>query len=152
MEDMTAVHFKAGEVIFKEGDAPGPVYLINQGAVKITKKKGGEDITLATLDWNGIFGEMALIDKKPRSATATAIKDTWCYMVNEQDFQKKLNSLDPFLRGICQVVVRIARDMTEKYPVEMQAVVGALPPLPAEEGLIDERGRPMERSALPMAE
>lgn len=157
MEEMVAVHFKAGETIFKEGDAPGPVYLINQGSVRIVKDRGGESITLANLSFNNIFGEMALIDKKPRSATAIAEKDTWCYKLDEKTFQKKLNELDPFMRGICQVVVRIARDMTEKYPAEVQDVIGAIKPTaikvqPGELPLIDDKGNPVGRTELPMVE
>ncbi len=154
MKDITAVHFKAGDVIFREGDRPGGVYLINQGAVEITKDKAGEKITLATLGWNSIFGEMALIDKKPRSATATALKDTWCYLVDEQSFQKKIDELDPFMRGICRVLVQIARNMTEKYPAEMEEVVSSVPPQIAmdESSPVDAQGRPMKRSTLPMVD
>ena len=167
MEEMVAVHFKAGEVIFKEGDAPGAVYLINQGSVKIVKDRGGKDDVLATLGFNNIFGEMALIDKKPRSASAIAVKDTWCYKLDAAAFQEKLGALDPLMRGICQVLVSLVRGMTTKYPAEMAQVVASVPQnvqeqapkpvaaVPAEDDtlLVDERGRPLPPSKpLPMVD
>ena len=62
---------KQGEVIFREGDPAKELYVIKSGRVDITS---GNRL-LATLGDNGIFGEMALIDKEPRSATVTAATD-----------------------------------------------------------------------------
>ena len=59
---------KAGETLFRAGDAGGAMYLILEGKVDV--RVG--DKTVETVGLQGIVGEMALIDKSPRSATAVA--------------------------------------------------------------------------------
>lgn len=61
-----------GEVIFKEGEKGEVMYVIQAGEVRITKKLVSDHTTIATLQSGEIFGEMALFDKLPRSATAMA--------------------------------------------------------------------------------
>ena len=60
--------FKAGETIFRTGDAASELFVVQSGAVEI--RIG--DRVIETVPENGIFGEMALIDDAPRSATAVA--------------------------------------------------------------------------------
>jgi len=61
------------EVIFREGDKGDAMYVIQSGEVKISRMIGKEEINIATLGPGEIFGDMALFDKSPRSATATAL-------------------------------------------------------------------------------
>lgn len=74
--------FKQGEIIFREGDPATELYVIKAGRVDIAS---GNRL-LASLEANGIFGEMALIDKTPRSATVTAATDVELVPVNEKQF------------------------------------------------------------------
>jgi len=74
--------FKQGETIFREGDPATELYVIKSGRVDIST---GNRL-LATLGDHGIFGEMALIDKTPRSATVTAATDVELVPVNEKQF------------------------------------------------------------------
>lgn len=62
-----------GEVIFKEGDKGEGMYVIQAGKVKITRQTPSGEVILNTLSGGDIFGEMALFDRLPRSATATAV-------------------------------------------------------------------------------
>jgi CRP-like cAMP-binding protein len=62
-----------GEVIFKESERGESMYVIQSGKVKISKHSQSGEIMLATLESGNMFGEMALFDKMPRSATATAL-------------------------------------------------------------------------------
>ena len=64
--------YASGEVIFREGDQGEVMYVIQAGKVSIVKNTPAGDLILATLDSGDIFGEMALFDKMPRSATAKA--------------------------------------------------------------------------------
>ena len=64
--------FSDGDVICKEGEKGEVMYVIQSGNVKITKKTTSGEVTLATLTSGDIFGEMALFDRMPRSATAVA--------------------------------------------------------------------------------
>jgi CRP-like cAMP-binding protein len=72
--------FKAGEVIFKEGDAATEFFVIQRGKVEI---RIGNRL-LGTLSDHDIFGEMALIDTAPRSATAIAATDVKLVPVGEK--------------------------------------------------------------------
>lgn len=67
--------YAGGEIIFREGDKGEVMYVIQAGKVNIVKTAPSGDLTLATLDSGDIFGEMALFDKMPRSATAKALGD-----------------------------------------------------------------------------
>ncbi|MEM8955568.1 MAG: ATP-binding protein [Verrucomicrobiota bacterium] len=67
--------YRRGEIIFDEGDAGENVYLVFEGAVRISKKgRGGRQETLTIQESGGFFGEMALLDGGPRSARATAMR------------------------------------------------------------------------------
>jgi len=114
-DDMEPLHFKPGDFIFNEGDAPIGVYLISKGKVQIFKTKGGEQISLGERGFNEIFGEMALIDNEDRSASAKALEDTWCYMLSPSAFNKKLQDADPFIRGIVKMLVKSLRTTTETH-------------------------------------
>lgn len=62
-----------GEIIFKEGEKGEGMYVIQSGKVRITKNTPSGEVVLGTLEAGEIFGEMALFDRMPRSATASAL-------------------------------------------------------------------------------
>jgi CRP-like cAMP-binding protein len=62
--------FPAGAAIFEEGDPGSRMYVIQSGEVRILKRVGSREITLARLGPGEAFGEMALLEGQPRSATA----------------------------------------------------------------------------------
>lgn len=64
--------YKDGEVVIKENDIGTEMYVILSGRVRIIKEVDGKETVLATLKEEDIFGEMALFDKHPRSATVKA--------------------------------------------------------------------------------
>lgn len=68
--------YSDGDVIFQEGEDGDRMYVVQTGRVRITKKTSAGEMPIATLEKGEIFGEMALFDKLPRSATATAIGET----------------------------------------------------------------------------
>ena len=74
--------YKASETIFREGDAAKEFFVIERGSVEI---RTGNRL-LDTLGENEIFGEMALIDDSPRSATAIAKTDVVVASVNEKQY------------------------------------------------------------------
>lgn len=64
--------YSDGEIIFREGDVGDAMYVIQSGKINITKKAASGEFVIATLQSGEIFGDMALFDKLPRSATARA--------------------------------------------------------------------------------
>ena len=101
--------FKPGERIFKEGEDGSVAYVIQSGEVEIVKVIEGEERVLATIGQGGIFGEMALIDSKPRMASARASKPTTIIVVTKNMFDRKMAKTDPFIRGLLNIFVDTIR-------------------------------------------
>jgi len=80
--DIETRRVRAGDVIFREGDKADELFVIKSGHVRI--QVGNR--TMADLAADNIFGEMALIDSEPRSATAVAITDVELVPVSEKQF------------------------------------------------------------------
>lgn len=73
--------FRAGAVIFREGETGDEAYVVEQGRVAIRKEADGQTVTLGTVGPDGVFGEMALIDGAARMASAMADEDTVCMVL-----------------------------------------------------------------------
>jgi CRP-like cAMP-binding protein len=74
-------------MIFSEGENSRELYIIQKGAVKIVKIVQNRELLLAVLRTGDIFGEMALLESKPRAACAIAFEDTVLIAVNQQNFE-----------------------------------------------------------------
>jgi CRP-like cAMP-binding protein len=78
--------FPAGAVLFEEGDPGSRMYVIQSGAVRIVKRVGSREITLARLGPGEAFGEMALLEGQPRSATAVVESPARILEIDEAAF------------------------------------------------------------------
>lgn len=104
--------FAEGDAIFKQGNAGRKAYIIQKGAVDIIRTlPDGTEKQLANVGAGAIFGEMALLDDKPRMATARATEPCTVIVVTEQMFQQKLDKADPFIRGLMHILTDTIRDM-----------------------------------------
>jgi CRP-like cAMP-binding protein len=77
-------------MIFSEGQPGNELYIIQKGSVKISKIVDDKEVLLAMLKPGDIFGEMALLDNKARSASADAYEDTELLVVNRANFQQMI--------------------------------------------------------------
>ncbi|MFC1481210.1 Crp/Fnr family transcriptional regulator [Candidatus Neomarinimicrobiota bacterium] len=93
--NQTIITFQPGEIIFHEGARGDKMFIIHTGEVKLTKKVEDLEIPLQNLKPGSMFGEMALIDNQPRSATAQAVTDVTCTVVSKMVFRQKLASEVP---------------------------------------------------------
>src|SRR5690242_16522121 len=76
-ELLETIECQPNQVLFRAGDAGNAMYLIEQGRVDITMKAtDGHEITIAELTRGDFFGEMAMLDGKSRSASATAMEES----------------------------------------------------------------------------
>ena len=82
-----AVTLKAGSVIFCEYEPGDSFYLIQSGRVKIVKIFGSIEKTIDILQPGEFFGEMALLEEAPRSATIIAMEETKCLEFNRENFE-----------------------------------------------------------------
>ncbi len=86
MEHNTTTFYK-GEIIFMEGQTSSCAYIINSGLVGVYREdSSGNRSLVRKLGNNDMFGEMGLIDKYPRSATAIALQDTQCTIIERYRF------------------------------------------------------------------
>lgn len=102
--------FEAGDIIFNENDEADGLYYICSGRVEISHTVEGDKKTLAILTEGGAFGEMALIDEKPRSATVTALEETWVYVVTTKNFKHKFEQLDTTIQDVLRMLTQIIRN------------------------------------------
>jgi CRP/FNR family transcriptional regulator, cyclic AMP receptor protein len=78
---------KAGTILFRTGDKGDAMYLIEQGKVRIcVQTKDGHEVTLTELHRGDFFGEMALLDGKPRSADARVAEDARLAVLSREHF------------------------------------------------------------------
>ena len=83
---ITRIRYAAGAVIVHEHDCGDTAYLIEHGQVEVSKDLDGQTVHLAYLGAGDIFGEMSMIDEKPRSATVTAVTETVVSALQRDDF------------------------------------------------------------------
>ena len=98
-------YLKPGETIFKEGEPAKELYIIQSGKVDI--QLGNR--LLDTLEANDIFGEMALIDGAPRSATATAKTDVALVPMSKKDFLSLVTRAPTFALDVMGMLARRLR-------------------------------------------
>ena len=99
--------FKAGDVIFKQGDTGQELFIIKSGKVEI---RIGNHV-LDTLSPGNIFGEMALIDSAPRNAAAVAITDATLIAVSQKQFVSSTSNLAfSIMRDMSQRLRKRARE------------------------------------------
>ena len=103
-------NFNAGDTIFCKGDPASSMYVVIDGDIEI---HGGKDEIFETVNKGEIFGEMALIDEKPRSATATALADCTLVRVDEKLFLYMVKKIPHFSLHIMRIITGRLRHMNE---------------------------------------
>jgi CRP-like cAMP-binding protein len=84
---------QAGEVILNEGEEAAGLYIVSSGQVEVVKDLGGpKETVLATLGQGDFFGETALLDGYPRTASIRALEDVECLVMTRWDFLAELKS------------------------------------------------------------
>ena len=102
--------FKAGEIIFKEGELGDRMFIIQSGKVRIVKKLKDVEKTLAVMQEGDFFGEMAVIDKAPRSATAIALEDARLVILDEKVFEMHMQTNPAIVKKILKKMSSRLRD------------------------------------------
>jgi CRP/FNR family transcriptional regulator, cyclic AMP receptor protein len=102
---------KEGTLIFQEGDKADGLFVIKSGHVGI--RLGNR--TLAELSTNSIFGEMALIDDAPRSATAVAVTDVELVPISEKQFLFLVSQTPYFALKVMRVLARRLRVTSKSF-------------------------------------
>lgn len=99
--------FPAGTVLFQEGARGEEMYIIQSGKVKISKRIRGVEKTLAMLEKGEFFGEMAILNDKPRSATAETVAESEMLVIDRKTFES-------LLRSNVEIAVRFIKRLAER--------------------------------------
>jgi CRP/FNR family cyclic AMP-dependent transcriptional regulator len=102
--------YRDGEVIVREGDPATGCFMIVSGRVEVSKGAASATPTvLATMGPGEVFGEMAVIDEHPRSATVRALEATECVAIRRADFVESLRRRPGMAAQLLPVLVRRVR-------------------------------------------
>ena len=96
--------YKDNQVIFLEHEPGNELYIIQEGKVKITKLVEDNEVLLAVLKKGDIFGEMAILENKPRSASAVAFGDTKLMGVTKANFEPMVQSHPEIAKRIIELL------------------------------------------------
>ncbi len=119
------VFLRQGETVFSEGDAGGSAYIIDSGTVRISRQTpDGSELTLTHLERGDLFGELALIDAKPRSASAVAMTDVELITLERSAFMDGLAHKPQHIQQILEIFTARIRRMDELALVLAYAPVG----------------------------
>ena len=112
--------YRKSEVIFKEGSIGSEMYLIYSGRVLLSVKQNEtQEVPLAVFNPGDFFGEMALVDDSPRSATASAVEDdTELIVMDSARFLFMVRQQPEFALSLMHTLCRRLRDMDKRLPSE----------------------------------
>ena len=128
---MSQAVFQPGQMMFREGDTTQEAYRILKGRVEISIAGEGKAVILAQLGEGDIFGEMAMVDERPRSASAQALEVTECEVLTAENFNEAVlqrpEILIPYLASFFERLRtandRLRMDMRLRAQAEQRASV-----------------------------
>jgi CRP-like cAMP-binding protein len=107
--------YAKNEVVFAE-DSPGKeMFIVHSGKINLYKERQDKRVLLATVAPGEFFGEMALVDASPRSATAVAAEDTQLIVLDEPKFLYLLRQQPEFALVVMQKLCEMLRRTTEGW-------------------------------------
>jgi CRP/FNR family transcriptional regulator, cyclic AMP receptor protein len=99
--------YPKGQVLFNEGDVGEEMFVIQAGKIAIIKKVRDVVKTLAVLVPGDFFGEMAIVNSKPRTAGAVVEEEAKLLVLNR-------NTFEPMIRGNAEIAIRFIKKLTQR--------------------------------------
>lgn len=123
---MRPLVFKAGDILFRQGAPADGLYVIAEGRVAILVRIPGDDeVALTTLGPDEVLGDMALVDRKSRSASARAVTGTRAWFLDGRWFDAQRAQLEP---SSFKMLRRLALLLCSRLRQTTQDMVEVLPP------------------------
>ncbi|GAB5606132.1 EAL domain-containing protein [Sideroxyarcus sp. TK5] len=110
LDKLDRKHFGKDQTIFTEGDAGNCAYIIESGEVEIMHSNASGEQRLSLLQAGELFGEVALLDLHPRTASARTTQDSVLIQIERHLVQELLERSDPILRHLLQVILERFRN------------------------------------------
>lgn len=110
----TTRSYEPDQVIVAEGQTGLGLYCIQSGRVRVTKHASGREIILREMGPGETFGEISLLDDKPRSATVTALGPTTAVLLDKSQFLAEIKVFPEITLAILPVIVEWLRESDAK--------------------------------------
>lgn len=104
------VAFEQGELIIQEGEMGDSMFLIIEGKVNVHRMAQ----QIAELGEREAFGEMAILDHEPRSASVSALSDATCLKIEREDFYELMSEKPEIAHGIIRVLTHRLREVNTR--------------------------------------
>lgn len=98
--------YRPGDVIMRQGDPVSSLYIVLHGRVTISRQEGGATTSLGEVGRGGFFGEMALIEEQPSTATVTAVEPTECLLIVAWQFAALMHEYPSVTEALLRELIR----------------------------------------------
>lgn len=106
--------FRKGTILFHKDQSGDALYLVESGHVRIfLPTAGGEELTVEIAGPGDVFGELALLDGRPRSASAETLEDSLLHVLSRDEFQRYLAATPRFAASLIELLSMRLRQITE---------------------------------------
>lgn len=123
------VSHPAGSYVFREGESGEEMYILQEGEVEIVKRYGPQEKRLALLESGDFFGEMSMLENRPRNASARVVADAKVLAIDPSTFDQMLREYPEvavrMLRGLCQRLRRYEDEAVAANRVAQDVLAGA---------------------------
>jgi EAL domain-containing protein (putative c-di-GMP-specific phosphodiesterase class I) len=109
-ESLLRITLRKGQRIFSQGDAADCAYIIERGRVAVLVAGGGRETKIAERGPGDLFGEMAIIDSMPRTASVQALEECVLLQLTKLQIARRVEAADPVVRLILDVLLARFRD------------------------------------------
>ena len=106
---------RADEIVFNEQDLGDEMYLVREGRIRVLQDVAGQPTEVDVVTKGGHFGEMAIIDDMPRSASAIAQEDTSLLVLHKNDFRSAVQDYPDIAFEVFRELTRRLRQSDERY-------------------------------------
>jgi HlyB family type I secretion system ABC transporter len=126
---------ESGQLVVRQGDPPGPLYLVEEGHLRVLRQNGGGRRFLRRLGPGDFFGEMSVFRGAPRAATVEAVSGGLLLGLCEETYQRLLSEVPGFRAGIEEQIARYDYKRIARVPADLSEEI-----LPAESAAQEKVG------------
>ena len=111
---MEKLEFKQGQFVFRAGDGAGYLFLLIKGEIGIFLPTNETKEPNFPVGENEIFGEMGVIEDKPRMASVRCLSDATVMALSKAEFDARVEKADPFIRALLRILSQTVRNLQDK--------------------------------------
>lgn len=122
--------YAPGEILFLEGDIGRALFILESGRIEITRRgSNGEPVHIAVLNPGDYFGEMSLLDDRPRMAMAAAMEPVKVFLLYKADLEKLVRQVPhigaALMTHLAMLLAARLRALTDRAPLSLASTVKA---------------------------